>query len=489
MILKGSQRAGGADLALHLMNEFDNERVELAQVRGTVADDLYGALAEVEAIAAGTRCNKPLYSLSINPPQPLTRHQYRAAIERIEHGLGLTGQPRAVIYHVKNGREHCHVVWSRIDGDRMRAIHISHDRMKLRTLARDLGREFGLSLPEGLAKDLRQERSADRQMTLAEKRQAENTGITPEARRAEITKAYRASDSADSFRAALTELGYELARGDRRGFVVVDRHGDVHSLARQIEGVKTRELTAKLAPLTPAQLPSAEQARSMVRERRKAADDVIRSRVREGAAAALKELELKQAARRRTLLERQQTMLTVHASERLALSAAQHAERVKPFNAAAMRVVELIQRVPGLRSVLAPILSSPSINLAARHTQAQDALRRRHAREAAMAERRADILSKLEAKERASLRSAVTRKLRNEERRRATHRTSGRSDQTVANTQNHAEPSLRAEPAAKASAGTNAAEGWKERADRLAQNRGASRKRKGPGYRLKRDDP
>jgi len=36
MILKGSQRANGADLAVHLSNEFDNERVEIAEVYGTV---------------------------------------------------------------------------------------------------------------------------------------------------------------------------------------------------------------------------------------------------------------------------------------------------------------------------------------------------------------------------------------------------------------------------------------------------------------------
>lgn len=73
MILKGSQRAGGADLATHLSNAFDNTRVEVAEVRGTVADDLHGAFAEFEAIAAGTKCRKPLYSLSISPPSPISR--------------------------------------------------------------------------------------------------------------------------------------------------------------------------------------------------------------------------------------------------------------------------------------------------------------------------------------------------------------------------------------------------------------------------------
>ena len=67
MILKGNQRAGGTDLATHLMNAFDNERVEVAQIRGTVADHLHGAFAEYEALAAGTRCKEPLYSLSVNP--------------------------------------------------------------------------------------------------------------------------------------------------------------------------------------------------------------------------------------------------------------------------------------------------------------------------------------------------------------------------------------------------------------------------------------
>lgn len=158
MILKGSQRANGGDLAVHLMNEFDNERIELAQVRGSVADDLYGAFAEFEAIAAGTKAQKPLYSLSINPPRPLTREQYAQAIERIEERLGLKNQPRAVVFHVKAdkdgvSREHCHVVWSRIDAAKMQAIHMAHDHRKLCDLACELANKFGLELPprpEGL---------------------------------------------------------------------------------------------------------------------------------------------------------------------------------------------------------------------------------------------------------------------------------------------------------------------------------------------------
>ena len=106
MILKGSQRSNGADLAIHLMNGFDNESVEIARVDGAVASDLFGAFAEFEAVALGTRAQKPLYSLSINPSAPLTRAQYLEAIGMIEKRLGLSDQPRAIVFHVKDGREH-----------------------------------------------------------------------------------------------------------------------------------------------------------------------------------------------------------------------------------------------------------------------------------------------------------------------------------------------------------------------------------------------
>ena len=60
MILKGSQRSGGSDLATHLMNGFENESVEIAQIKNVVGEDLHHAFAEYEAAATGTRCKKPL---------------------------------------------------------------------------------------------------------------------------------------------------------------------------------------------------------------------------------------------------------------------------------------------------------------------------------------------------------------------------------------------------------------------------------------------
>jgi hypothetical protein len=278
MILQGNIRANGANLARHLMNDrqpdpeashqpaqIGNEQVELAELRGFVRKDLAGAFAQIEGIAAGTRCTKPLYSLSINPSQPMTRDEYGHAVDRIEQKLGLTDQPRAVVFHVKNGREHCHVVWSRIDHEKMQARHMEFDHQKLREVARELVREFGHPMPKHLGEDRGTDRFKDgfKQATLASLSQEARSGISPEERRAAVTEAYQQSDSAGAFRAALGERGYTLAQGDKC-LVVVDRAGEIHRLSRQIEGAKAKEIEGKLALKSLPDLLTVSQAKQAI---------------------------------------------------------------------------------------------------------------------------------------------------------------------------------------------------------------------------------
>ncbi len=69
MILKGNQRAGGRQMAVHLLNGEQNEHVNVHQVRGFIASDVLGALNEAYALSKGTQCKQFMYSLSLNPPQ------------------------------------------------------------------------------------------------------------------------------------------------------------------------------------------------------------------------------------------------------------------------------------------------------------------------------------------------------------------------------------------------------------------------------------
>jgi hypothetical protein len=156
MILKGNPRDGGQKLATQLLNADNNQRIEILELRGAIADDLHGAFEEWEAYSMATHCFKYLYSLSINPDPTqgsLTRVQYFDLIERAEKKLGLSAQPRAVVFHVhRDGREHCHVVWSRIDmrSAKIKAIDIAYDRFKLMGVTQEFARDYGLTLPAGM---------------------------------------------------------------------------------------------------------------------------------------------------------------------------------------------------------------------------------------------------------------------------------------------------------------------------------------------------
>ena len=156
MIPFASQRGGGQDLATHVQNAYDNEIAEVVHIRGAVADDLHGAFKEWEIQAdALTRCDKYLYSLSVNPDPaqgPLTRDQYMDYVKRVEEAMGLNQQPRAIVFHTKEGREHCHVVWSRIDAEQRRAVHLAFDRDKLMRVTRAFARDHGLMLQRGYEK-------------------------------------------------------------------------------------------------------------------------------------------------------------------------------------------------------------------------------------------------------------------------------------------------------------------------------------------------
>ncbi|HEX2751496.1 MAG TPA: hypothetical protein VHP34_00010 [Alphaproteobacteria bacterium] len=267
MIFSASQRAGAMELAAHLLNGDENDHVTLHEIRGFLADTLEGAFREIEAISRGTRCQKFLFSLSLNPPDyaDVPIEDFEAAIEEIERKLGLLDQPRVVVFHEKNGRRHCHVVWSRLmysaDAKRMIAIRMSHFKHKLMDISRYQFLKHGWKLPEGM------KRAADRSpwhLSREEHRQAVRLSEDPRALKALFKGAWEQSDTLQTFTAALQERGMLLARGDRRGFVALDMAGGIYSLTRWID-IGTRELKARLGK--PETLPTVEQAKAFMAER------------------------------------------------------------------------------------------------------------------------------------------------------------------------------------------------------------------------------
>lgn len=343
MIPFGSQRAYGQDLATHLLNAQDNERLEVAQVRGAVARDLHGAFAEWEAQAHSlTHCTNYLYSLSINPDQRqgrLTKEQYLDYIERTEQRLGLSGQPRAVVFHIKQdkngvGREHCHVIWSRIDSEKEKARHIAFDHEKLMMVTREFARDHGLRLPDGYNKDVvRGRRGRSYQMHLYDKRQEDLGGLSLAEHKARVTAAWDRRDTARSFVRELEDLGYMLATGTR-DYVLVDLNGTMKALPRLIDDkkVRTADVRKFLGQDFPTNsLPSVDEARALAAGHRAAKELFVKNEERAAREAKEKqrreELQRKQQPRRQAVESEATALVERQRQARQEFAARQWGER------------------------------------------------------------------------------------------------------------------------------------------------------------------
>ena len=267
---------------MHLLRSDDNEHISLHELRGFAGDNLRAAFKEVEAIARGTNCRQYLFSLYLSPPEGerVPVPVFEDAVARIEKQLGLDGQPRALVFHEKEGRRHAHAVWSRIDADTMTARPLPFFKNRLRDIARDLYLEHGWKMLRGFAN------AAERNptnFTLAEWQQAKRQDIDPRWLKQTVQECWRGSDGLPALRNALEERGFFLAKGDRRGFVVLDHRGDVWSLPRLLD-VTTKEVRARLGDgeklpsvaktfaaigerITPAIRRHIEEARGQFRER------------------------------------------------------------------------------------------------------------------------------------------------------------------------------------------------------------------------------
>ena len=313
MILKGSQRSGGQELAAHLLRTDENEQVDLYELRGFADDDLHGAFKEAQAIARGTKCRQYLFSLSLNPPETenVPVEAFEAAIDQIEGKLGLKDQPRAIVFHEKEGRRHAHCVWSRIDAETMTAKRMSFFKTKLTEVSRELYLEHDWKMPNGLADPSKRD---PRNFTLAEWQQAKRAGHDPRVFKQAIQDAWAVSDSKAAFEHALNERGLWLAKGDRRGHVIIDHQGEVYGLARTL-GKRAKEVRARIG--REDDLPSASDVKQRIALEmspvlRKHLDEARASWRDLSATLAFKKAAIRDRQReeRRKLVERQEARRT-----------------------------------------------------------------------------------------------------------------------------------------------------------------------------------
>ncbi len=308
MIIKASQRSGAKQLGLHLLKTEENEHVEIHEVSGFLSQNLMGAMSEAYAMARGTKCDKYLFSVSLSPPanESVQIEVFEKAIKDIEERLGLKGQPRAIVFHEKEGRRHCHAVWSRIDADKMIAIKLPYFKTKLQEVSKQLFLENGWGIPKGfLDKGLRDPRT----FNLAEWQQAKRTGINPKDIKEAAQSCWSRSDGLKSFERAMEEKGLFLAKGDRRGFVAITVEGEVFAVSRLLD-IKSKDVNAKLG--NPDNLKSVTETKAFLA---KEVTEKLSPVIREAKQIAVKQL--------RPLYDAREQMKEAHQTERQKLDRGQ----------------------------------------------------------------------------------------------------------------------------------------------------------------------
>lgn len=266
MIAKGNPHNSGPRLGRYLLHDSGgNERTEVGEVRGFATSNLNDALSLGQLLAEGTRAENPFFHVQVRSPKDehLTREQWAVVADRIEAKLGFDDQPRALVFHAKGGQEHLHIVWSRIDTDRMQAIDPGLYKNKLKEVCRELEQELGLQLVRNSREPEEKARAAARN----EFEQARRLNSDLKAIRENIRGSWERSDNGPSFAASLRDQGLILARGDRRSYVVIDADGGIHALSKRITGATAKETRSRLEDLDYGKLPTINDARAELLER------------------------------------------------------------------------------------------------------------------------------------------------------------------------------------------------------------------------------
>ena len=277
MIIKGGSRSNGAQLGRYLMEKGENAEVEVLELPAS-ARSVGEAVRDMERMGKATRGEKTLYHAQINPNpgEPMWERDWIRSADILAEKLGMEGQPRVIVYHLKEGylegaREHAHVVFQRTDVEKERLISDSHNYRKHEAASRQIERELGhepvptvdrgTSYTREEARKARQlpaptrliRREGSARVTYVPDGQygpyRSGRGANPKEVRAFVTTAYQRARGPEEFRDYLWAAKLQIAIGERRAYSLIDEFGNDYTLARMVQGARTSDLKRFLGPV------------------------------------------------------------------------------------------------------------------------------------------------------------------------------------------------------------------------------------------------
>ena len=294
MIAKGNFHSGGVKLATYLVKGHPGERGELVDMRGfgAVSDLRQGFRDEQIKARDGTKAEAPFFHVQFRAAPgeghlKLSRANWAEIADRCDRALGpvMSEQPRAVSLHInrKTGDMHLHIGYSLVretEDGRLHVQKLGLYKNKLKHLARELERDYGLTIVSNERQPHDRARAAGRN----ELEESRRLGTNVREIRTAILDSLERSDGGKAFKAALEGRGFVLANADRRDcLIVIDEAGGLHPVNKKLSGLTLAETRARLGDLDRSQLPSVEQAKAMQAERQAAREAQEREKHGRGA--------------------------------------------------------------------------------------------------------------------------------------------------------------------------------------------------------------
>lgn len=189
------------------------------------------------------------YSIAWKDGQdPDAEHMKQAAHESVKR-LGLDEHQYYMVEHTDEDHKHVHIVVNLVHPETGKIANVRADYKTLDKWANEYEQENGIVCENRAKKyqDWEQDKPA-----FTEKERREHY-------KQAATQAYNQSDNGQAFVSALEGEGLSLARGNKRGFVVVDEQGEIYALNRLVEGAKAKDVNARLKGVDREALPMADK--------------------------------------------------------------------------------------------------------------------------------------------------------------------------------------------------------------------------------------
>lgn len=229
MVITGDIRGFGKQLSNYLVTIGENEDIEILDVDGRECADetyLHQVVMSMEYNAELTKSNKPYLHVQISPAIgediAMTHNQWNEAADLLAKEIGYENQRRVIVLHTKNDRIHAHVVYERYNHATGKIIDNKFSKLKMNFARQKLEKALG------------------HEITPTWNSQKNNLK--------EIAgKLWSNTTSGREFILAAKKEGLIVAQGvPKRPFRLIDQNGRSFDLVRQLDGVRTKDVRARL---------------------------------------------------------------------------------------------------------------------------------------------------------------------------------------------------------------------------------------------------